>query len=351
MEASNDIMIRISPNEGKITVEEDAQGVFSRKSITEEDLLRCFKDSLRTADEGYHSGFLPLNTISLYQSETVKRFVLWHPRLYADVSVYDTPYPHFPIPRLVFGFSLNQEGKASHCRIGVVADEIPTPETPMYYYPFSNVSRESGSLCVGANTLPIYKKPHKAHNLPAFLLSIPNNMHYYSSSNNKLGLEYRELMEHLKDKDPEYYYSDILIPKKEMQASIQQKKELLSALAFYISKRVEINFSKLRMNRVSITLYDVVKSTGEVKDVFRFTYEGRDYICLSHSERIRAGLEVAELIKRLLGVEYPTFIDDVESVPVIDNVRPTGQVFIAKVIKGTALQVQVADNTGVPKAA
>ena len=108
---------------------------------------------------------------------------------------------------------------------------------------------------------------------------------------------------------------------------------------------------KLRMNRVSITLYDVVKSTGEVKDVFRFTYEGRDYICLSHSERIRAGLEVAELIKRLLGVEYPTFIDDVESVPVIDNVRPTGQVFIAKVIKGTALQVQVADNTGVPKAA
>ncbi|MDB7879184.1 hypothetical protein [Flavonifractor plautii] len=87
-------------------------------------------------------------------------------------------YPHFPIPRLVFGFSLNQEGKASHCRIGVVADEIPTPETPMYYYPFSNVSRESGSLCVGANTLPIYKKPHKAHNLPAFLLSIPNNMHY-----------------------------------------------------------------------------------------------------------------------------------------------------------------------------
>lgn len=136
---------------------------------------------------------------------------------------YDTPYPHFPIPRLVFGFSLNQEGKASHCRIGVVADEIPTPETPMYYYPFSNVSRESGSLCVGANTLPIYKKPHKAHNLPAFLLSIPNNMHYYSSSNNKLGLEYRELMEHLKDKDPEYYYSDILIPKKETLGEFIQR--------------------------------------------------------------------------------------------------------------------------------
>ena len=52
---------------------------------------------------------------------------------------------------------------------------------------------------------------------------------------------------------------------------------------------------------------------------------------------------VAELIKRLLGVRYPTFIDDVESVPIIDNVRPTGQVFAAKVVKGAALQVQAAD--------
>lgn len=128
-----------------------------------------------------------------------------------------------------------------------------------------------------------------------------------------------------------------------MQAEIKEKKEILSALSFFISKRVEINFSKLKMNRVAISLYDVVKTTGEVKDVFRFTYQGRDYICLSHSEKIRAGLEVAELIKRLLGVQYPTFIDDVESVPVIDNVRPTGQVFIAKVVKGAALQVQVND--------
>ena len=128
-----------------------------------------------------------------------------------------------------------------------------------------------------------------------------------------------------------------------MQADIQKKREILSALGYYISKRVEINFSRLKMNRVAISLYDVVKTTGEVKDAFRFTYEDRGYLCLSHSEKIRAGLEVAEMIKRLLGVTYPTFIDDVESVPVIDNVRPSGQVFVAKVIKGSALQVQIAD--------
>lgn len=136
-----------------------------------------------------------------------------------------------------------------------------------------------------------------------------------------------------------------------MKEDIRAKREIITALAFYISKRVELNFAKLKMNRVAISLYDVVKTTGEVKDVFRFTYEGRDYICLSRSEKIRAGLEVAELIKRLLGVQYPTFIDDVESVPIIDNVRPTGQVFIAKVVKGAALQVQVADAAAPAKAA
>ena len=136
-----------------------------------------------------------------------------------------------------------------------------------------------------------------------------------------------------------------------MKEDIRAKREIITALAFYISKRVELNFAKLKMNRVAISLYDVVKTTGEVKDVFRFTYEGRDYIFLSRSEKIRAGLEVAELIKRLLGVQYPTFIDDVESVPIIDNVRPTGQVFIAKVVKGAALQVQVADAAAPAKAA
>lgn len=212
MDAVNDIRICISPRQGKITIEEQEGLVTNRKEIDQQSLIGCFKNSLRTDDLGFSSGFLPLNCLSVWQGNEGKRFVLWHPKLYADMTLYDTPYPHFPIPRLVFGFSVNQEGKVSNCRIGVVADETPTPDTVMYHYPFSNVSEGNGYLCVGSNTMPTYKKLHKAVNLPAFLLSIPNNMHSYYKTHNKLGLEYRELMEHLKDKDPSYYYTDILIP-------------------------------------------------------------------------------------------------------------------------------------------
>ena len=37
-------------------------------------------------------------------------------------------------------------------------------------------------------------------------------MHSYYKTHNKLGLEYRDLMEFLKDKEPSFYYSDVLIP-------------------------------------------------------------------------------------------------------------------------------------------
>ena len=127
----------------------------------------------------------------------------------------------------------------------------------------------------------------------------------------------------------------------EIQGRMAEKRELLSALGRYIARRAELALSALRMNRVSLSLYDVAKTTGEVRDTFRFCYEGRPYFCLSRSEKIRAGLEVSELIKGIVGIRCPVFIDDAESVPVIDNVRPSGQIFLATVVRGAQLQVRV----------
>ena len=41
---------------------------------------------------------------------------------------------------------------------------------------------------------------------------MPNNNDHYSPDNSKLNLEYRHLLEMLKDKEPNFYYSDVLIP-------------------------------------------------------------------------------------------------------------------------------------------
>lgn len=123
-------------------------------------------------------------------------------------------------------------------------------------------------------------------------------------------------------------------------ASIAEIKRKMANVIAYISKRAELIFSQLKMNRVEISLYDVVKSTGEVKDTFKFQYGGRRYDRLSLSEKIRAGMEVSELMKRLTGRNYPVFVDNMESVDDLANVRPTGQIIMAKCVSGAALQVK-----------
>ena len=117
-------------------------------------------------------------------------------------------------------------------------------------------------------------------------------------------------------------------------------KRAMTDVVSYVCKRAELTFSQLKMNKVEISLYDVVKSTGEVKDTFKFTYGGRRYDRLSLSEKIRAGMEVSELVKRLTGRNYPVFVDNMESVDDLANVRPTGQIIMAKCISNTALQVR-----------
>lgn len=126
----------------------------------------------------------------------------------------------------------------------------------------------------------------------------------------------------------------------EAQEAISKIKRTMTNVISYVSKRAELTLSQLKMNRVEISLYDVVKSTGEVKDTFKFTYGGRRYDRLSLSEKIRAGMEVSELIKRLTGRNYPVFVDNMESVDDLANVRPTGQIIMAKCVSNAPLQVR-----------
>jgi len=137
-----------------------------------------------------------------------------------------------------------------------------------------------------------------------------------------------------------------------IEREIAERKKLIADVALYVSKRAELLFSSLKLNRVQISLFDVVKSTGEVKDAFKFTYNGRRYDRLSLSEKIRAGMEVSELIKRLTGRNYPQYVDNMESVDDLANVKPTGQVIMAKCVKGTELSVRVPGQVkAMPKAA
>ena len=107
-----------------------------------------------------------------------------------------------------------ESGKVIGTGLAVIGDERLSPDMLTYVYPFSNVHRNK-SICLGNNALPVYKDPTRLHTLMRLILGFPNNDDMFYAENNKLGLSYRDLLEHLKDKTSDYYYTDVLIPGKE----------------------------------------------------------------------------------------------------------------------------------------
>lgn len=207
---SRDVILRLSPTRNTIIVEEQKPGgIAAYREIDPLELYYVINQSYASNDY-LDSGFLPEHCLHLSMSATEKYFVLWNPELRADVIYGDREYPNFPIPRMVFGVRVLENGKVAECSMGVVADETPTVDTPMFFYPFSNVHSDD-RVCTGNNVLPRYRKISALKNFPRYLLGLPDNDDMYDREHNRLKLSHGELLEHLKDKDPAYYYTDILV--------------------------------------------------------------------------------------------------------------------------------------------
>lgn len=108
------------------------------------------------------------------------------------------------------------------------------------------------------------------------------------------------------------------------------------------------------MPNVSITLFETLKTTGELKDVFRFAYMGRDIAVLSLSEKTAAGIEIAGLFRRVTGPELPLCVDNTESIAVFDRNQFPQQTILLRMVKGAPLSVRTmnrtAESEALPKA-
>ncbi len=197
----NDRSIQLEYREGK---------EIHTKLISIDTLYECIKNSLKGV--GISTGILPEHAVCVTtDSESGQRYVtLEFPEEKAKIIYQQTEYPDFPIPRLLFGFRIESSGRISGVTLGVPALGKLTPDTTMYYYPFSNVSRFN--MCIGANSLPHIKSLRQLSNLPYHILSLPDNDDHYAERNNRFGLGHRDLLEHLADKDRQYYYDHVLIP-------------------------------------------------------------------------------------------------------------------------------------------
>ena len=128
------------------------------------------------------------------------------------------------------------------------------------------------------------------------------------------------------------------------EEQIEQNTIKINAVKEYISKRTELMTASLKMPNVTIRLEDVFRTTGEVKNVFKFDYKGRDYNTLSLSEKTLAGVEIAAMVRKICGIDCPICVDNTESIAAFNNVPMPTQTILLKFIKGQPLTVQSRNN-------
>lgn len=207
---TDDELVLVFRDNKSIQITAKEKGKIITKIIGIETLMECFKASLGGIK--INTGLLPSNIVcvSVDTDRESKYCVVEYPYDKADITYMNTVYKDFPLPRLLFGFSINDSGRITGVNLGVPNLGNFKENTQMFEYPFSNVSHFA--MCTGANSLPHIKSLQSLKNLPDFILSLPDNDDHYKDSHNRLKLGHRDLMEHLKDKDRQYYYDHILVP-------------------------------------------------------------------------------------------------------------------------------------------
>lgn len=157
-----------------------------------------------------NTGILPDRCVSYTEKQNGDRYVVMDlGKFRIDLIYENTKYEDFPIPRLLFGFVVDKNFKITKVNVAVADMGTLRENTKLYKYPFSNVS--GFGMCIGDNVMPKIKSLRQLNGIPYYIFSMPDNNDRYTPDRTKLDMEYRTMLEFLKDKDEKFYYDNVLI--------------------------------------------------------------------------------------------------------------------------------------------
>lgn len=158
-----------------------------------------------------NTGILPDRCVSYTEKQNGDRYVVMDlGKFRIDLIYENTKYGDFPIPRLLFGFVVDKNFKITKVYVTVADMGTLRENTKLYKYPFSNVS--GFDMCIGGNVMPKIKSLRQLNGIPYYIFSMPDNNDRYTPDRTELNMEYRTMLEFLKDKDERFYYENVLIP-------------------------------------------------------------------------------------------------------------------------------------------
>jgi DNA repair exonuclease SbcCD ATPase subunit len=126
----------------------------------------------------------------------------------------------------------------------------------------------------------------------------------------------------------------------EILKSLNDSIFVLDSIKAFNAKSAELQAEKVQalFTTLSIRLFKVIKTDGEIKQDFEIEKDGKPYRTLSLSEGIRAGLELRDVLSQQSELIVPCFVDNAESITSFK--QPNGQLIISRVVAGQELKIE-----------
>ena len=131
-----------------------------------------------------------------------------------------------------------------------------------------------------------------------------------------------------------------------MDEAIRALNDKITAAKAYQSERAALLFAPVKMRRAGLKLYEPMKESGELRDVFKLTWHGRDYVRISLSpRRVRCAAgggssPAIQVIRQKLTAVRGT---NTESLCDLGAAQHGGQMILARVVPRQTLQVKALD--------
>jgi DNA repair exonuclease SbcCD ATPase subunit len=119
--------------------------------------------------------------------------------------------------------------------------------------------------------------------------------------------------------------------KESIRKERNKAQSVVEAVKEFRTKRAELMVQKMDelFTTINVRLFEELKN-GELRATFEIEMDGKPYSKLSTAEKIKAGLEVIEVLSKQSDVIAPTFVDNAESI--LKFTKPSGQLITARVV-------------------
>lgn len=126
--------------------------------------------------------------------------------------------------------------------------------------------------------------------------------------------------------------------KETVRLELGEARGVVDSIKDFATKKSELMVEKVNslMDQLSVKLFDE-KKNGSINPTFEVEMDGKPYRKLSTAEKIKAGLELAEVLIKQSEQSIPVFVDNAESI--LKFIEPSAQLITARV-KAGKLKIQ-----------